>query len=145
MLETADDVLSEELSYFSFLRQILVQIACLGLLLSAVGVYGVVANLASERTREVGIRMALGAGPGSLVWLFLKNGVQLAFLGAAVGLGASYFLVAILTRWLPVLPGRDPWVVLGVAVFLGAVALVACGIPALRATRVNPTIALRAE
>jgi predicted permease len=145
MLETADDVLADELSYFSFLRRILVQIACLGLLLSAVGVYGVVANLASERTKEVGIRMALGAGPGSLVWLFLKNGIQLALVGAVLGLGAAYILVATLTRWLPVLPGSDPWVVLGVAIFLGAIALVACGIPALRATRVNPTVALRSE
>jgi putative ABC transport system permease protein len=145
MLETADDVLADELSYFSFLRQILVQIACLGLLLAAVGVYGVVANLASERTREIGIRMALGAGSGSLIWLFLRNGVRLAFLGSAIGLGAAYILISILTRWLPVLPGRDPWVVLGVAVFLGAIALVACWIPALRATRVNPTVALRSE
>jgi putative ABC transport system permease protein len=144
-LDTADDLMAAQLAYFSFLRKLLVQIASLGLLLAVIGVYGVVANLASERTREVGIRMALGAGPGSLIWLFLKNGVQLASVGAAIGLLAAYFLIAILTRWLPVLPGRDPWVVLGVAVFLGATALFACWIPALRATRVNPTVALRAE
>lgn len=117
----------------------------LGLLFSGVGIYGVVANLASERTKEIGIRMALGAQPGSLIWLFLKNGIQLALLGAVLGLGAAYFLVMLLSRMLPPLPGKDPWVVVGVALLLVAVALIACWLPARRTTRINPLVALRTE
>jgi putative ABC transport system permease protein len=144
-LETVDDVLSDEIAYFSFLRKILVQIAGLGLLLSAIGIYGVVANLASERTKEIGIRMALGAQSGSLVWLFVKNGLQLAVVGAVLGLAAAFALVTMLSRMLPALPGKDPRVVACVAVLLVIIALIACWLPARRMTRISPTIALRTE
>jgi ABC-type antimicrobial peptide transport system permease subunit len=133
------------LSYFDFLRKVLSQIAGLGLLLSGVGIYGVVANLASERTKEIGIRMALGARPGSIVWLFLRNGIQLAVMGAAIGLVAAFSLTTFLGRMIPVLPGRDPWVVVGSALFLASVALFACWLPARRTSSVSPTIALRSE
>ncbi|HZZ18288.1 MAG TPA: ABC transporter permease [Opitutaceae bacterium] len=132
-------------SYFNFLRSILVQIAFLGLLLSAVGIYGVVANLASERTKEIGIRMALGAQPGGIVWLFVRNGALLAAIGAAVGLGVSFVLVTMLARLLPALPGKDPTIVICSALVLVAVALVACWLPARRTTKISPTIALRSE
>ncbi len=145
MMATVEEVMVGELSYFTFLRKALLQIAGLGLLLSGIGIYGVVANLASERTREIGIRMALGAQPHGLVWLFLKNGIQLSLVGAAIGLVAAFTLVAILSRMIPALPGKDPWVVGGVALLLVAVALVACWLPARRVTRINPTIALKAE
>jgi putative ABC transport system permease protein len=145
MLDTVEDELADEVYYFTFLRKVLVQIAGLGLLLSALGIYGVVANLASERTKEIGIRMALGAQPRSLVWLFLKNGSQLAAIGAVIGLGAAYFLVGVLHRMIPVLPGKNPWMIAAMALLLVAVALVACWLPARRITKINPTIALRAE
>jgi predicted permease len=144
-LDTVEDVLADEVYYFTFLRKVLVQIAGLGLLLSAVGIYGVVANLASERTKEIGIRMALGAQPRALVWLFLRDGIQLAVIGAGIGLGAAYLLVGLLHRMLPVLPGSNPWMVAGMALLLVLVALVACWLPARRTTRVSPTVALRAE
>lgn len=145
ILETVEDELASELSYFTFLRRLLVQIAALGLLLSAVGIYGVVANLASERTKEIGIRMALGAQPGDLIWLFLKGGIQLAAIGAAIGVGAAYGLVVVLSRMLPAVPGKDPRVIAGVAVLLFLVALIACWLPARRTARVSPTVALRTE
>jgi len=105
----------------------------------------VVANLASERTREIGIRMALGAQPGGIVWLFLRNGIRLAVLGASIGLAAAFALTLILGRMLPVLPGRDPWVVAGAALFLVFVSLLACWLPARRTASVSPIIALRSE
>ncbi len=145
MMATVEEVMANELSYFTFLRKLLVQIAGLGLLLSGIGIYGVVANLASERTKEIGIRMALGAQPQSLIWLFLKNGLQLAVLGAAIGLVGSYFLISLLNRVVPALPGKDPLLVAAVAFLLVAVALFACWLPARRTTRINPTVALRAE
>ncbi|MGA2015993.1 MAG: ABC transporter permease [Opitutaceae bacterium] len=145
MVQTAPEIMDEEVSYFSFLRRMLLQTSALGFLLAVVGIYGVVANLAAERTREIGIRMALGAQPGGLVWLFVKNGGQLALLGAAVGLTASFFLVRFLGKMLPALPGSDPWVVVTVAAALVASALVACWLPARRTTKTSPMIALRAE
>ena len=144
-LATSDEDTAQTYSYFTFLRRILVQIAGLGLLLSAVGIYGVVANLASERTKEIGIRMALGAQPRGLIWLFVKNGIVLASIGAAVGLFLSFGLVTMLSRLLPALPGKDPGIVVCAALLLVAVALFACWLPARRTTRISPTVALRAE
>jgi predicted permease len=145
MMSTVEEMMTDEVSYFSFLRKVLIQIAGLGLLLSGFGIYGVVANLAPERTKEIGIRMALGAQPRALVWLFLRNGIKLAVLGASIGLVAACILVMILSRVVPALPGKDPLVVVAVSVLLVIVALVACWIPARKITRINPTIALRAE
>jgi putative ABC transport system permease protein len=142
---TVKEMMADEVAFFSFLRRLLLQISALGLLLAAVGIYGVVANLASERTREIGIRMALGAQPGGLVWLFLRNGIQLALIGTVVGLVASFILLDVLGKVLPVVPGKDPSVVAGVALLLVAVALVACWLPARRITRIDPNVALRAE
>jgi ABC-type antimicrobial peptide transport system permease subunit len=89
--------------------------------------------------------MALGAQPGGLVWLFLRNGIQLALIGTVVGLVASFILLDVLGKVLPVVPGKDPSVVAGVALLLVAVALVACWLPARRITRIDPNVALRAD
>ena len=144
-LQTVPEVMDDEVSYFEFLRRMLLQTSALGLLLAAVGIYGVVANLASERTKEIGIRMALGAQPGGLVWLFLRNGIQLAVVGTVVGLTASFLLLNFLGKMLPNLPGNDPRVVTAVAGLLILIALLACWLPARRVTKVSPTVALRAE
>jgi predicted permease len=144
-LSTIEEDAASVVSYFTFLRRVLVQIAVLGLLLSGVGIYGVVANLAAERTKEIGIRMALGAEPSSILWMFVRNGLILAGAGAALGLFGAFFLVTFLGRTIPLLPGKDPTVVAGAAVVLCAVALLACWIPARRTTTVSPMVALRAE
>lgn len=144
-LVTIEEDTANTYSYFNFLRRILVQIAILGLLLAGVGIYGVVANLASERTKEIGIRMALGAQPGGIVWLFVRNGLILATTGAVLGLGAAFALITMLGRILPALPGKDPWMIVATAFVLVGVAVVACWLPAHRAARVSPTLALRAE
>lgn len=121
------------------------QISVLGLLLAVVGIYGVVANLASERTKEIGIRMALGAEPGNILWLFLKDGVQLALIGAGVGLVASYYLLNLLGKMLPMLPGTNLQVVVAVAALLVLIAVIASWLPARRSTRVDPIVALGSE
>jgi putative ABC transport system permease protein len=144
-LSTVKEVLEGEVSYFTFLGRMLIQISVLGLLLAAVGIYGVVANLASERTKEIGIRMALGAQPAGILWLFLKNGIVLSVVGVGLGLAASVVLLNLLGKMLPMIPGSDPRIVAGVALLLVAVALLACWLPARRTTRINPTVALRAE
>ena len=102
-------------------------------------------RFASKRTQEIGIRMDLGAQPWDVVWLFLRNGIRLALLGAAIDLLGSYGLTSLLNKTMAVVPGNDPWVVIFVAVLLVAVALLVCFVFAGRATRVSPTIALRAE
>jgi putative ABC transport system permease protein len=145
MLSTVEENMADELSYFNFLRKVLTLIAGLGLLLSGLGIYGVVANLASERKKEIGIRMALGSQPSGIVWLFLRNGLQLAVIGASIGIAAAFALTVVLGRMIPVLPGRDPWVVIGSALFLVSVSLFACWLPARRTSSVSPTIALRSE
>ena len=144
-LATIDEDTASTYSYFTFLRRILVQIAALGLLLSGIGIYGVVANLASERTKEIGIRMALGAQPRGILWLFVRNGLVLAFAGAALGLVGAFVLTTTLGRLLPALPGRDMWTIFSAALGLVAVAVIACWLPAQKATRISPMIALRDE
>jgi ABC-type antimicrobial peptide transport system permease subunit len=134
-----------EVGYFAFIRRLLLQISVLGLLLSAIGIYGVVANLASERTKEVGIRMALGAQPAGIVWLFLRNGIQLALVGTVLGLVASFVLLNILSKALPMLPGNSPAIVVEIAILLIAIAVVACWLPARRTIRIDPNAALREE
>jgi putative ABC transport system permease protein len=144
-LATIDEDTVQTYSFFVFLRRLLLQIAVLGLLLSGVGIYGVVANLATERTKEIGIRMALGAQPMRILWLFVRNGIVLAFAGAALGVGGAFILVTVLSRIMPYLPGRDPLAIVGSAALLIVIAVFACWLPARRTTKVNPTVALRVE
>jgi putative ABC transport system permease protein len=144
-LVTIEELLASNLSGFALVRRMLLEIAALGLLLSGLGIYGVIANLAAERTQEIGVRMALGAQPGDVLRLFLRNGFRLALLGTAIGLLCSFGLMHLLNRTMAVVPGNDPWVVITVAVLLFGVALLASWLPARRATRISPMIALRAE
>jgi predicted permease len=144
-LQTVDEFMTSTMSGLSAVRRLLLEMAGLGLLLAAVGIYGVIANLASERTQEIGIRMALGAQPRDVLWLFLRNGIRLALLGTAIGLLASFGLTTLLNKMVSFVPGNDPWVVIGLAVLIVIIAIVACWLPARRATRVSPTVALRSE
>jgi predicted permease len=144
-LETAEETMTSHLSTFVLVRRMLVSIAILGLLLSATGIYGVIANLTSERTHEIGIRMALGAQSGDVCWLFLGNGLRVALLGAALGLLGSFGLIRILNSKVSIVPGNDPQVIIAGAFLIVIVALFACWLPARRATKVDPLVALRAE
>jgi putative ABC transport system permease protein len=119
--------------------------ALLALVLAAVGLYGVVAYAAGRRTREFGIRMALGARSGDVLRLVLGEGLKLTAAGVAVGIAAAFGLTRLLTKLLFGVEPTDPLTIIGVAVLLGCVATMACWLPARRATRIPPTEALRIE
>ncbi len=119
--------------------------ATLALLLSAVGLYGVVAFAVRQRTQEFGIRIALGASSGNVVLLVLRQGLGLALLGVVIGIPAAIGGSRLLTSLLFGVKASDPAVFASVALLVTAVALAACWIPAWRATQVAPTEALRAE
>jgi ABC-type antimicrobial peptide transport system permease subunit len=137
--------MEDNMSGIVLVQRMLDVMALLGLLLSTIGIYGVVANVATERTQEIGVRMALGAGSADVQWLFMRSGIILAVLGSGIGLLASVGLVMALDRLVQIVPGNDPWVIAGVGVMLAVIALLACWIPAWRATKVDPTVSLRAE
>jgi putative ABC transport system permease protein len=115
------------------------------LLLSAVGLYSVMAYVVSQRTREVGIRMALGAQPRDVLRLMAAYGMNLAFIGLAIGLGLAFVLARALSAVLIGISVYDLTIFLAVPVLLTVVAAAACVFPARRATKVDPLVALRYE
>jgi len=119
--------------------------AALALVLACMGIYGVMAYSVAQRTSEVGVRMALGAQAGNVLRLVLGEGLRLAVLGAAIGLAGSFFATRLLAGMLFGVAPSDPLTFASVALVLMAVAMVACYIPAWRATRVDPLVALRHE
>ena len=119
--------------------------ALLGLVLAALGLYGVISNLVAQRTGEFGIRLALGATPGNVLGLVLRRGLWLTGLGLLIGVAAAFGLNILLQSSMPGMAAADPVTIALVAVVLLAIALLACWLPARRATRINPLDALRAE
>jgi predicted permease len=117
----------------------------LALLLAAVGLYGVMSYAVAERTREIGVRMALGAEPKDLKVMILREGLRLSLSGAALGLAGAFGLAQLLRSLLYGVSATDPLIFGAVALSLIVVSLVACWIPARRATKVDPMIALRCE
>jgi putative ABC transport system permease protein len=118
------------------------------LLLAAIGIYGLMAYSVQQRTQEIGIRLALGAQTAQVKRMVVFQGMLLAVVGLAIGLGVSFWLATYLTSFSSTLYGvraRDPLVFIGVPLILTAVALLAVWIPAQRASRVDPIIALRYE
>jgi len=119
--------------------------ACTGLVMALIGLYGVVAFMAQQRTREIGIRIAVGADRGDVLALILRGGVRLIVIGGAIGICASLVLTRVLESVLFHVGPRDPATFIGVPVMLGIVALVAVLIPARAAMRTDPVTALRWE
>jgi ABC-type antimicrobial peptide transport system permease subunit len=117
----------------------------LALVLAAIGIYGLMAFTVEQRTQEIGIRMALGAGAAALRTMIVRQGMLLAFIGIAIGLAAAYGLTRLLTAFLFGVKPVDPLVFAAVPVVLGFVALAAIWVPASRATRIDPALALRRE
>ena len=128
------------------LRTILIGVfAALALLLSGIGIYGVIWYNVVQRTHELGIRAALGASAGALLRLVLANGMKLALAGLAIGAGGSFVLMQLLSSLLFGVGARDPLTMAGAAAVLASVAFLACYIPAHRAATLDPLAALRSE
>jgi putative ABC transport system permease protein len=115
------------------------------LCLAMAGIYGVVAYFVGRRLGEIGLPMASGASPGDVLWLVLRAGLALAGIGLAVGLAGAVAATRLLTSMLFEVKPADPLILAGVAVLLAAVSLSASYIPARRATRIDPLVALRQE
>jgi putative ABC transport system permease protein len=142
---TLDGLLSRSVSPRRFSAVLIAVLAGLALVLSAVGIYGVMSYTVGQRTQEIGIRMALGARPGNMLALILGRGARLAVAGIAVGLLGAFGLTRFLASLLFGVGANDPLTFAGVAILLMGVALLACYVPARRAMRVDPMVALRYE
>jgi putative ABC transport system permease protein len=125
--------------------QMLIGFALLGLALAAVGLYGVISNIVAQRTTEFGIRLALGAQPRDILKDVLTRGLRLAVIGLVVGLAGAYALARFLGSIMPRLASPDPVALATVSLLLFVVTVIACWLPASRATKVDPMVALRAE
>jgi putative ABC transport system permease protein len=144
-VRTMAEVLGRETSEQRVGMTLLAAFASLALLLASLGIYGVLAYFVAQHTPEIGIRMALGAARGDILALVLKKGMGMALVGVAVGLGGAFALTRLMQSLLYGVSASDPLTFAGVALLLAAVALVACLIPARRATKVDPMVALRYE
>jgi len=120
-------------------------LSCVGLLLAAMGLYGVLAYSVAQRTKEIGLRMALGATTVDVLKLVIGQGLRLTLIGVAVGTVAALALGQFLSSLLYAVKPADPFTFAAVSLVLTAIALAACAIPVRRATRINPMVALRYE
>ena len=144
-IRTMDDVVAATMSAPRFTGMLLGVFAGLALILSAIGIYGVLSYVVSRRTREIGIRVAIGAGRGQVLKLVLGSGVALALIGIAIGLAAAALFSKAMSTLLHDVKPLDPPTFIAVALSLTAVAIAASLVPAWRATRVDPVRALKAE
>jgi putative ABC transport system permease protein len=144
-VQTMERVVAASVANRRFSTLLLAGFALLALILGAVGIYGVLSFDVSQRTFEIGLRLALGAQPGQVLGLMLQRGVVLAGIGLAIGLAGAVALTRLIASLLVGVTGTDPLTMAGVTMVLGAAALLASYLPARRATRLDPLLALRAE
>jgi putative ABC transport system permease protein len=144
-VRTLDDIVSRSISQPRFYMTLLAIFAAVALALAAVGIFGVLSYAVAQRTREIGIRMALGAQEGSVVRLVVTQAMALVIAGVAAGTAAALFLSQTMTKMLFSVTPTDPATFTGVAAVLMTVALMASYVPARRATRVDPIVALRTD
>jgi putative ABC transport system permease protein len=144
-IETLDEVASDAVWQQRFNVILIDLFAALALVLSVVGIYGVTAYAVTQRTREIGVRMALGAGRGDVVGMVVGHGGRLALAGVAIGVVAALALTRLMSGLLYEIAPWDPLTFIVVSVFLLVAALVASWLPARRAAKVDPMVALRHE
>jgi putative ABC transport system permease protein len=144
-VKTMDQLVDESLAGDRFATILFAAFAGVALLLAAIGIYGVMSFAVAQRTHEIGLRMALGAGPAQVLRLVLGEGMMLALIGLVAGLGGTYFVGRVMKSILYQVTVIDPAAVSAVTAVLLLSALLACYIPARRATQVDPMVALREE
>jgi putative ABC transport system permease protein len=144
-VRTLRDVLESSIAPRRFNTFLLAVFACAALLLSSIGLYGVISYSVGQRTHEIGIRMALGAQPRDILRVILSQGLKLLGIGVAVGLAASLALTRLMANLLYRVSATDPLTFVTVAALLVFIALIACYIPTRRAMKVDPIVALRYE
>ncbi|MBO0799278.1 MAG: FtsX-like permease family protein, partial [Blastocatellia bacterium] len=142
---TAEQTLGQTVAQPRFNMILLGLFAVVALLLASVGIYGVLANAVRQRTHEIGVRLALGARPGAVFRLVVRQGMRLAGIGIGIGIGGAFALTRYLESLLYQVKPADPLTFGGVVLLLLGVALLACWIPARRATKVDPLVALRCD
>jgi putative ABC transport system permease protein len=142
-VRTMDQLVEESVAGDRFAVALFAAFAVVALTLASIGIYGVMSFAVAQRTHEIGLRMALGAGPQQVLRLVLGEGVLLATGGLCLGLAGTYFVGRVMTSVLYGVNAIDPWAVGSVAALLLLAALLACYVPARRATRVDPLVALR--
>ena len=144
-IKTMEEVVYERRSTKEVMMWALVVFAVMALLMAAVGTYAVIAYAVAQRTREIGLRMALGALPADILKLVLRRGLSLVLLGVGVGLAGAFALTRAVEGLLYKVTATDPVTFIGVSLLLALVALLACYVPARRAMKVDPIVALRCE
>ncbi|HKF53577.1 MAG TPA: ABC transporter permease [Candidatus Acidoferrales bacterium] len=142
---TIDEIVEQQTGSQRFMTTLLGLFAAAGLALAAVGIYGVVSFLVAQRRHELAIRAAVGASAQNILWLVLKEGVRMAAIGAFVGMAGAIAAQKLISGMLFGVSAIDPLTFAGAAVFLVAVVMIACSLPAWRASRVDPCSALRAD
>jgi predicted permease len=144
-VSTVDEIVAATIAQPRLNTILLGSFAALALVLAIVGIYGVISHSVAQRRQELGVRVALGAQPADVFRLVVGQGAALAAVGIAIGLVGSFLLTPVLRTWLYEIEPSDPVTYAGVAVLLGIVALVATALPARRATKVDPVLAMRVE
>jgi len=142
---TMSDLLGEEAGQRRVGMIMLAAFSVLALLLASIGIYGVLAYFVTQHTNEIGVRLALGATPRNILLMIVKRGMGLTLLGISIGLAASFALTRLMTSLLFEVKAVDPLTFLFVPLLLAVAALLACSIPARRAMKVDPLVALRYE
>ena len=140
-----DSILAESLSQQRFNMLLLATFSGLALFLAAIGIYSVLAYSVRRRVREIGVRMALGAQRGDILRMILGQGTKLALIGAGIGIAGALAMTRLMSSQLFGVTATDPLTFLSVSALIVVVALLACYIPARRATKVDPMVALRYE
>jgi predicted permease len=144
-IKTMEERLAETLAQGRFVMTLMAIFAALALALAVIGIYGVMACFVGQRRKEIGIRFALGAQKSDILRWVIAQGMSLAAIGVAIGLGVSFGLTRIIATLLFGVEPTDPVTFAIVSILLGCVALLACSFPALRASRVDPIVTLKAE
>ena len=144
-VRTMDEIVGQSMAPRRFSMMLLAVFAVVALVLASIGIYGMMSYSVAQRTREIGLRMTLGAQRGNVLRLVIAHGMKLALAGVALGLIAAVALTRTMKNLLFGVSVTDPITFVGIALLLALVALLACWVPARRATKVDPMVALRYE